>query len=398
MDFEFSEEQRLLKDSVERLLADCYDLEQRKAYMQEPGGFGRALWKQYADLGLLGLPFDEAHGGSGGGPVETMIVAEAFGRALALEPYLATVVLAGGLLRHAGSQTQRDAILPKVAEGSMLLAFAHAERQARYDLADVATSAKRDGMGYVIDGRKSLVLNGDAADKLIVSARVSGNRRDRDGLALFVIDAGAPGVTHRDYATVDGMRAADVTLANVKAGPDAVLGQAGAAYPVIERVADEAMAALCAEAVGTMAAMHELTLDYLRTRKQFGVPIGSFQAAAPRGRHVRRARAGAQHGDARDNDGGRARRQRAPQGDLRRQGADRPLRPHRRPWRDPAARRYRHDHGVQGRPLLQTRHRHRHRLRRRRLSPRPARQDRRPGAAANIARHGRDKPSHDARV
>jgi alkylation response protein AidB-like acyl-CoA dehydrogenase len=131
----------------------------------------------------------------------------------------------------------------------MLLTFAHAERQARYDLADVATSAKRDGVGYVIDGQKSLVLNGDAADKLIVSARVSGNRRDRDGLALFVIDAGAPGITRRDYATVDGMRAADVTLANVKADPDAVLGQAGAAYPVIERVADEAVAALCAEAV-----------------------------------------------------------------------------------------------------------------------------------------------------
>src|SRR6516162_7330207 len=131
MDFEFSEEQRLLKDSVERLLSDRYDFEQRKAYMQEPGGFGRALWKRYADLGLLGLPFDEAHGGSGGGPVETMIVAEAFGRALALEPYVATVVLAGGLLRHTGSQTQRDAILPKVAEGSMLLAFAHAERQGR---------------------------------------------------------------------------------------------------------------------------------------------------------------------------------------------------------------------------------------------------------------------------
>src|SRR6516225_4847880 len=277
MDFEFSEEQRLLKDSVERLLKDRYDFEQRKSYMKEPGGFGRALWKQYADLGLLGLPFEEQHGGSGGGPVETMIIAEAFGRALALEPYLATVVLAGGLLRHAGTQKQRDAILPKVAEGSMLVAVAHAERQARYDLADVATAAKRDGAGYVIDGQKSLVLNGDAADKLIVSARVSGNRRDRDGLALFVIDAGAPGVTHRDYATVDGMRAADVTLANVKTGPDAVLGQAGAAYPVIERVADEAMAALCAEAVGAMAAMHELTLDYLRTRKQFGVPIGSFQ-------------------------------------------------------------------------------------------------------------------------
>src|ERR1043166_3691681 len=234
MDFEFSEEQRLLKDSVERLLKDRYDFEQRKAYMAEPHGFGRALWKQYADLGLTGLPFDEAPGGWGGGPVETMIVAEAFGRALALEPYLATVVLAGGLLRHAGSQQQRDAILPKVAEGSMLLAFAHAERQARYDLADVATTAKRDGAGYVIDGQKSLVLNGDAADKLIVSARFAGNRRDRDGLALFIIDASAPGVTRREYATVDGLRAADVTLASVKASADAVLGKAGEALPVVE--------------------------------------------------------------------------------------------------------------------------------------------------------------------
>jgi pimeloyl-CoA dehydrogenase small subunit len=277
MDFEFTEEQRLLKDSVERLLSDRYDFDKRKAYMREPNGFGRAPWRQYADLGLLGLPFEEQHGGSGGGPVETMIVAEAFGRALALEPYLATVVLAGGLLRHAGTPTQRSAILPKVADGSLLLAFAHAERQSRYDLADVATTAKRDGAGYVLDGQKSLVLNGDAAGKLIVSARVAGNRRDRDGLALFIVDAGAPGVTRRDYATVDGLRAADVTLANVKAAPEAVLGEAGAALPVIERVADEAMAALCAEAVGAMAAMHELTLEYLRTRKQFGVPIGSFQ-------------------------------------------------------------------------------------------------------------------------
>jgi pimeloyl-CoA dehydrogenase small subunit len=277
MDFEFTEEQRLLKDSVERLLSDRYDFERRKGYMKELHGFGRALWRQYAELGLIGLPFDEQHGGSGGGPVETMIVAEAFGRALALEPYLATVVLAGGLLRHAGSPQQRDAILPKVAEGGMLLAFAHAERQARYDLADVATTAKRDGAGYVIDGQKSLVLNGDTADKLIVSARVAGNRRDRDGLALFVIDASAPGVTRREYQTIDGLRAADVTLADVKAGPEAVLGEAGKAFPVIERVADEAIAALCAEAVGAMAAMHELTLEYLRTRKQFGVPIGSFQ-------------------------------------------------------------------------------------------------------------------------
>jgi pimeloyl-CoA dehydrogenase small subunit len=277
MDFEFSEEQRLLKDSVERLLADRYGFEQRKAYMKEPHGFGSAPWRQYAELGLLGLPFDEEHGGSGGGPVETMIVAEAFGRALALEPYLATVVLGGGLLRHAGSNAQRAEILPKVADGSLLLALAHTERQSRYDLADVGTTARRDGASHVLDGHKSVVLAGDAADKLIVSARVAGNRRDRDGLALFIVDAGAPGVTRRDYATVDGLRAADVTLANVKAAPEQLLGEAGAALPLIERVVDEAMAALAAEAVGAMAAMHELTVEYLRTRRQFGVPIGNFQ-------------------------------------------------------------------------------------------------------------------------
>jgi alkylation response protein AidB-like acyl-CoA dehydrogenase len=206
-----------------------------------------------------------------------MIVAEAFGRALALEPYLATVVLSGGLMRHGGSDAQRGAILPRVADGSLLLAFAHTERQARYDLADVATAARRDGTGYLIDGEKSVVLAGDAAAKLIVSARVAGSRRDREGLALFIVDAAAPGVTRRDYATVDGLRAADVTLAQVKVGPEGVLGEAGAALPLIERVVDEAMAALSAEAVGAMAAMHELTIDYLRTRKQFGVPIGSFQ-------------------------------------------------------------------------------------------------------------------------
>jgi pimeloyl-CoA dehydrogenase small subunit len=277
MDLEFSEEQRLLKDSVERLLSDRYDFEQRKAYMKEPHGFGRALWRQYAELGLIGLPFDEQHGGSGGGPVETMIVAEAFGRALALEPYLATVVLGGGFLRHAGSHEQRAAILPKVADGSLLLAFAHTERQARYDLFDVGATARRDGAGYILDGEKSVVLNGDAADKLIVSARIAGNRRDRNGIALFIVDAGAPGVTRRDYATVDGLRAADVSLAKVKVGPEGVLGEAGAALPLIERVVDEAIAALCAEAVGAMTAMHELTVDYLRTRRQFGVPIGNFQ-------------------------------------------------------------------------------------------------------------------------
>jgi pimeloyl-CoA dehydrogenase small subunit len=277
MDFELSEEQRMLKDSVERLLKDHYEFEARNTYMAAPEGFSRELWAKYAELGLLGLPFEERFGGFGGGPVETMIVAEAFGRALALEPFLSTVVLGGGLLRHGGSEAQRAALLPKIADGSLMLAFAHSERQSRYHLADVGTTARRDGASFVLDGAKTLVLHGEAAGKLLVSARVSGERRDPNGLALLLVDAAAPGVSRRGYRTVDGQRAAEITLANVKVGSEAAIGKPGEAFALIRRVVDEAIAALCAEAVGAMAAMQELTVEYLKTRRQFGVPIGTFQ-------------------------------------------------------------------------------------------------------------------------
>jgi pimeloyl-CoA dehydrogenase small subunit len=278
VDFDLSEEQRLLKDSVERLLADRYAFEQRKGYGSTPEGWSRELWGRYAELGLLGLPFAEAEGGFGGGPVETMIVMEAFGRALVLEPYLATVILGGGFLRHAASPLQRRELVPAIAEGRLTLAFAHGERQARWDLADVATTAKRDGAGWVIEGEKSLVVHGESADRLVVSVRVAGGRRDREGLALFLVDAKAPGVSRRGYPTQDGQRAAEVSLARVRVGAEAALGEPGAALPLIERVVDEAIAALAAEAVGAMAALHELTVDYLKTRQQFGTPIGRFQA------------------------------------------------------------------------------------------------------------------------
>jgi pimeloyl-CoA dehydrogenase small subunit len=277
MDFELSDEQRLLKDSVERLLGDHYEFEARKTYMEAPEGFSRELWGKYAELGLLGLPFEERFGGFGGGPVETMIVAEAFGRVLALEPFLSTVVLGGGLLRHAGSDEQRAALLPKIGEGSLLLAFAHSERQSRYHLADVGTTARRDGGGFVLDGAKTLVLHGDSADKYLVSARVSGERRDPDGIGLFLVEAGASGVSRRGYQTIDGQRAAELTLTKVAVGREAAIGEPSAAFAVIQRVVDEATAALCAEAIGAMAAMHELTVEYLKTRRQFGVPIGTFQ-------------------------------------------------------------------------------------------------------------------------
>lgn len=278
MDFDFTDEQRMLKDSVEQLITDRYDFEQRKKYMKEEAGYSRSQWAQYAGMGLLGLPFEERHGGVGGGPVETMIVMEAFGRGLVLEPYLATVVLGGGLVNLGGNDAQRAAILPKIADGSLLLAFAHSETQSRYDLADIATRAKRDADGWILDGEKSFVAHGHCADKLVVSARIAGERNSREGIGLFLVDAQTHGISRKSYETQDGLRAAQITLSGVKVSSNDAIGDPGKALPLIERVADNALAAVAAEAVGAMAAAHEITMEYLRTRKQFGVAIGSFQA------------------------------------------------------------------------------------------------------------------------
>jgi len=277
MDFDLSEEQRMLQDSVRRLIAERYDFAQRKKYMKEPDGFSRDLWHRYAEMGLLGLPFEERYGGANGGPIESMIVMEAFGRGLTLEPYLATVILSGGLIRLAGSEAQCAELLPRIADGSLLAAWAHAEPQSRYDLCDVACTARRDADGWILDGTKSHVIHGDSAGKLIVSARTGGERRNRDGIALFLVDADAPGVQRRGYPTQDGLRAAQIKLSDVRVASRDALGEPGKAAPVIERVADGALAALAAEAVGAMAAAHETTVEYLKTRKQFGVTIGSFQ-------------------------------------------------------------------------------------------------------------------------
>jgi pimeloyl-CoA dehydrogenase small subunit len=275
MDFDLTDDQRLLKDSVERLIADRYQFEQRKRYVREPEGWSRELWAQYAELGLLGLPFAEAHGGFGGGPAETMIVMEAFGRGLILEPYLATVILGGGLIRRAGSAQQQAALLPQVTAGRMKLAFAHVERASRYNVADVAVTAKRNGAGWTLDGEKSVVLHGDCADKVLVTARTGGAQRERSGIGLFLADATAKGVMRRGYAMQDGSRAAEISFSGARA--EDVLGDPGGALPAVEHVVDEAIAALCSEAVGIMTVMHESTLEYMKTRKQFGRAIGEFQ-------------------------------------------------------------------------------------------------------------------------
>ena len=275
MDFDLNDDQRMLKDSVDRLIADRYGFEQRRGFMAEPCGWSRAMWAQFAELGLLGLPFSEAQGGFGGGPVETMIVAETFGRALVVEPYLATVVLGGGLVRRAASPALQAELLPQIAAGELLLAFAHLERHSRYALNDVTTIARAEGGRFRLEGEKGVVLHGDTADKLLVTARVSGGTRDHDGIGLFLVDAKSEGVSVRGYATQDGLRAAEVSLAGATG---VALGDPGGALPVVERVVDEAIAYVTAEAVGVMVAMHAATIDYMKQRKQFGRAIGEFQA------------------------------------------------------------------------------------------------------------------------
>lgn len=277
MDFDLSSEQAQLKDSVERLIGAAYgSLEARQALAKEPLGFSEKGWAMFAELGLTGIPFSEEEGGFDGGPVETMVVMEALGKRLALEPYLASVVLGGGAVRFGGSVEQKARIIPGIVDGSVRLALAFTERQSRYDLHDVATSARRTETGFVLDGAKSVVINGDSAHQIVVSARTNGGRRDRNGISLFLVDA-APGVSTRGYPTQDGGRAAEIALSGVVLGEEALLGPLGAGLPILERVADHAIAALAAEAVGIMDALHGLTVDYLKTRQQFGVAIGQFQ-------------------------------------------------------------------------------------------------------------------------
>jgi pimeloyl-CoA dehydrogenase small subunit len=277
MDFDLSEEQRLLKESVDGLLTDSYEFDQRKKYMKEKGGWSQAVWSKLAEQGLLGLPFAEDDGGFGAGAVETMIVMEALGKALMLEPYLATVVIGGGFLRHGGSAAQKAAHIPSIIDGAKTLAFAQLEKNSRYDLNDVVTSAKKKGDGWVIDGEKFVVINGENADTLVVTARTKGGQRDKAGIGVFLVPGNAKGIAKKTYPTQDGLHAADITFTGVEVGADAAVGDPENALPLIERVVDEARTAMCAEAVGAMDESLKTTVEYLKTRKQFGVAIGSFQ-------------------------------------------------------------------------------------------------------------------------
>src|SRR5246127_5925134 len=252
MDFDLSEEQRLLKESVDGLLTDSYDFDARKKYMKEKGGWSKSIWSKLAEQGLLGLPFAEADGGFGAGAVETMIVMEALGRALVLEPYLATVVIGGGFLRHGGSDAQKAAHVPGIIDGSKTFAFAQLEKNSRYDLHDVVTTAKKKGDGWVIDGEKFVVINGENADTLIVTARIKGGQRGRTGVGVFLVPANRKGTAKKTYPTQDGLHAADISFTGVEVGADAAIGNPEDGLALIERVVDDARTALCAEAVGLM--------------------------------------------------------------------------------------------------------------------------------------------------
>ena len=277
MDFSFTDEQSMLRDTVASYLADHYSFDQRRAALAKEPGWSPAVWKAFAEeLGILGAPFSEELGGLGGGPIENMIVMEEMGKALVVEPYLGTVVIGGGFLKHSG-HPNAEALIAQIIAGEAIFAFAYAEPQGRYNLADLKTTAKKDGGSYVLNGHKAVVIGAPYATHLIVTARTDGGQRDATGVSVFIVPKDAPGVTTRDYPTVDGFRASEVVLENVKVAADALVGPEGQALPLVEKAVDEAIAATCAEACGVLTRLHEGTLEYTRQRKQFGQPISAFQ-------------------------------------------------------------------------------------------------------------------------
>ena len=276
MDFNFTEEQGMLRDSLAKMIRDQYDFEARRKVVASAEGWRKDMWMQFAELGLMMAPFSEEDGGLGGGPIDAMVVMEEFGKGLVVEPYVPSVICGGGFLKR-GSDAQKEEYLSGIMSGENIFAFAYAEPRGRYNLADLETTAKKDGSGFVINGHKAVVIGAPWATHLIVTARTSGGRRDAKGVTVFVVEKSAPGISTRDYPTVDGRRASEVYFENVSVGAEAVIGEVDNGLPLIELVSDEAIAAICAEACGAMKVAQEMTVEYSRQRKQFGTPIGKFQ-------------------------------------------------------------------------------------------------------------------------
>ncbi len=278
MDFSLNEIQMMLADSIEKFIENDYDFESRQKYAGSDQGFSSDVWQMFADLGWTSVPFSEDDGGFDGGPVDMMVVMERFGRGLVVEPYLANVILAGGVLKRTATAEQKERWLRPIVAGKLQSALAFAEPQARYDIANVASTASADDDGWVLSGDKGYVLNGSNAALIVVPARTSGSQTDRDGITLFAVDAAAKGLSCTDYATVDGHRAAELHLDKVRVDAGAVLGKVDAGFVTLEATIDDATLAVCAEAIGIMQILKDKTIEYSKNRVQFGVPIGSFQA------------------------------------------------------------------------------------------------------------------------
>lgn len=276
MDFEFTEEQGMIRDQLARMIREQYDFDTRREVVGSESGWRPEIWSQFAELGLLMAPFSEEDGGLGGGPIDAMVVMEEFGKGLVIEPYVPSVICGGGFIKR-GSDAQKEEYLAGIMSAEKTFAFAYAEPRGRYNLADLETTAKADGGDYFINGHKAVVIAAPWASHFVVTARTSGDRRDSGGVSAFIVSKDAEGVSLREYPTVDGRRAAEVYFENVKVPADQAIGEIDGALPLIEKVVDEATAAVCAEAVGAMGVAHSQTVEYSRTRKQFGVPIGKFQ-------------------------------------------------------------------------------------------------------------------------
>jgi hypothetical protein len=371
VDFSFTEEQSMLRDTVAAYLGDHYDFDKRRAAVSREPGWRPAVWKAFAEeLGILGAPFSEELGGLGGGPIENMVVMEEFGKALVVEPYLGTVVIGGGFLKHSGHAGAAD-LIGGIIGGETIFAFAQAEPQSRYNLAAVATTAKKDGAGWVLNGHKAVVIGAPFATHLIVTARTAGGERDAQGVSVFIVEKAAKGVTTRDYPTVDGNRASEVYFENVSLGADALLGPADHGLPLVEKVVDEAIAPPAPRPAACCASC---------TRARWSTPSSASSSAcrSPASRCCSTGWSTCSSTSSRRVDDlhgqhqGR-RRRRAAQGRLGRQGADRQGLPLRRPERHPAARRHGHDRRDGHRPLLQARHHDRERVRLGRPPPGPLR-------------------------
>jgi len=277
MNFELSEEQKMIQQSVERFVQENYDLPKRVELSSQDPGYSKDYWNSMAELGWLGLPFNEEDGGFGGNQIDTLVIMEQFGKGLVLEPFIANIVLGGGAIQMGGSEELKNEMLSSLIEGSKQLALAYAEQQSRFDLEDVATSARQEGDKYIINGQKSMVLNAESADHIVVVARTNGGQVDEEGITLFLVDSDSKGLERNNFPTVDGLRASEITFENVEVNSDRMIGEIDKGFSILRTITNNAILALCAEAVGAMEVLYKDTVEYTQQREQFDHPLSDFQ-------------------------------------------------------------------------------------------------------------------------